>query len=94
MDIFKASPEAIQDAAAALRAGALVAFPTETVYGLGADAANEAAVAKVFAAKGRPRLQRRKAPNARGPSPTAALPLTASLSTSMRTSSFSNQQAT
>ncbi len=37
-----------------LRAGELVAFPTETVYGLGADAANPAAVAKVFAAKGRP----------------------------------------
>jgi L-threonylcarbamoyladenylate synthase len=37
-----------------LRAGELVAFPTETVYGLGANAANPAAVAKVFAAKGRP----------------------------------------
>jgi len=37
-----------------LRAGGLVAFPTETVYGLGADAANEQAVAKIFAAKGRP----------------------------------------
>ncbi|UCV03263.1 L-threonylcarbamoyladenylate synthase [Dechloromonas denitrificans] len=37
-----------------LRAGKLVAFPTETVYGLGADAANPAAVAKIFAAKGRP----------------------------------------
>jgi L-threonylcarbamoyladenylate synthase len=37
-----------------LRAGELVAFPTETVYGLGADAENEAAVRKVFAAKGRP----------------------------------------
>ena len=37
-----------------LRAGELVAFPTETVYGLGADAANPAAVAKIFAAKGRP----------------------------------------
>lgn len=35
-----------------LRAGELVAFPTETVYGLGADAANPAAVAKIFAAKG------------------------------------------
>jgi L-threonylcarbamoyladenylate synthase len=39
---------------AALRAGALVAFPTETVYGLGADATNPAAVAGIFAAKGRP----------------------------------------
>ena len=37
-----------------LRAGELVAFPTETVYGLGADAANPTAVAKIFAAKGRP----------------------------------------
>ena len=37
-----------------LRAGDLVAFPTETVYGLGADAANPEAVAKIFAAKGRP----------------------------------------
>jgi L-threonylcarbamoyladenylate synthase len=52
--IVKASPEAIQDAAAALRAGALVAFPTETVYGLGADATNARAVAAVFGAKGRP----------------------------------------
>ena len=37
-----------------LRAGELVAFPTETVYGLGADAANPEAVARIFAAKGRP----------------------------------------
>ncbi|MDR3086839.1 MAG: threonylcarbamoyl-AMP synthase [Azoarcus sp.] len=37
-----------------LQSGELVAFPTETVYGLGADAANPAAVAKIFAAKGRP----------------------------------------
>jgi len=37
-----------------LKAGGLVAFPTETVYGLGADARSEAAVARVFAAKGRP----------------------------------------
>jgi len=41
-------------AAAILRAGGLVAFPTETVYGLGADASNPAAVARIFAAKGRP----------------------------------------
>ena len=45
---------AISTCAAALQAGELVAFPTETVYGLGADAGNDAAVAKVFAAKGRP----------------------------------------
>ena len=44
----------IERAASLLRAGALVAFPTETVYGLGADARNPAAVAKIFAAKGRP----------------------------------------
>jgi L-threonylcarbamoyladenylate synthase len=44
----------IPRAAAALRAGELVAFPTETVYGLGADATNPAAVAMIFAAKGRP----------------------------------------
>ena len=41
-------------AVALLQAGELVAFPTETVYGLGADAANPAAVARIFAAKGRP----------------------------------------
>ncbi len=44
----------IEKAVALLRRGELVAFPTETVYGLGADAANPAAVAKIFAAKGRP----------------------------------------
>ncbi len=44
----------IERAASLLRAGELVAFPTETVYGLGADARNPAAVAKIFAAKGRP----------------------------------------
>ena len=44
----------IERAVALLRAGELVAFPTETVYGLGADASNPVAVAKIFAAKGRP----------------------------------------
>ena len=44
----------VHRAAELLRAGELVAFPTETVYGLGADAANPQAVAKIFAAKGRP----------------------------------------
>lgn len=44
----------ITQAVATLRAGGLVAFPTETVYGLGADANNDDAVKKVFAAKGRP----------------------------------------
>jgi L-threonylcarbamoyladenylate synthase len=42
------------DAAANLLAGGLVAFPTETVYGLGADACNEMAVARIYSAKGRP----------------------------------------
>ncbi|MHB1495790.1 MAG: L-threonylcarbamoyladenylate synthase [Acidithiobacillus sp.] len=45
---------AVQEAAAVLHRGGLVAFPTETVYGLGADAENPAAVARIFAAKGRP----------------------------------------
>jgi L-threonylcarbamoyladenylate synthase len=45
---------AVAEAVAVLRRGGLVAFPTETVYGLGADARNPAAVARVFAAKGRP----------------------------------------
>lgn len=44
----------IEGAAALLAAGEVVAFPTETVYGLGADATSEAAIAKIFAAKGRP----------------------------------------
>jgi L-threonylcarbamoyladenylate synthase len=48
------TPAGIERATAILRAGGLVAFPTETVYGLGADASNPAAVAKIFAAKGRP----------------------------------------
>jgi len=47
-------PVSITAAAAALKAGRLVAFPTETVYGLGADADQTAAVAAIFAAKGRP----------------------------------------
>ena len=47
-------PADITQAAATLRAGKLVAFPTETVYGLGADASNPEAIKKVFAAKGRP----------------------------------------
>ncbi|MEM7754851.1 MAG: L-threonylcarbamoyladenylate synthase [Planctomycetota bacterium] len=47
-------PEAIAEAVGRLRAGGLVAFPTETVYGLGADALNTDAVMRVFAAKGRP----------------------------------------
>lgn len=50
----KSIDEQIQHAVATLKAGRLVAFPTETVYGLGADAHNSAAVKKVFAAKHRP----------------------------------------
>ncbi|MCW5262489.1 L-threonylcarbamoyladenylate synthase [Verminephrobacter eiseniae] len=48
-------PRAIAAAARALRSGALLGLPTETVYGLAADAGNDAAVAQIFAAKGRPR---------------------------------------
>ena len=47
---------AIARAAELLRAGGVVAFPTETVYGLGADATNDRAVARIFAVKGRPRF--------------------------------------
>jgi L-threonylcarbamoyladenylate synthase len=48
------SEDNLQQAARLLRQGGLVAFPTETVYGLGADASNPAAVRRIFAAKGRP----------------------------------------
>lgn len=48
------APGAVDEAARLLAAGGLVAFPTETVYGLGADAANPDAVAALYAAKGRP----------------------------------------
>jgi L-threonylcarbamoyladenylate synthase len=51
-----ADANAIAEAARILRAGGLVAFPTETVYGLGADATNAAAVARLYAAKGRPKF--------------------------------------
>ena len=49
------APADIGRAVAVLRAGGLIAFPTETVYGLGADASNPEAVKKIYAAKGRPR---------------------------------------
>ena len=52
--VLKADSEAIKAAAAGLAAGGLVAFPTETVYGLGADARNGESVARLYAAKGRP----------------------------------------
>jgi L-threonylcarbamoyladenylate synthase len=48
------APALLADAVARLRAGELVAFPTETVYGLGADASNPEAVRRIFALKGRP----------------------------------------
>ena len=47
-------PEAVAQAARALAAGELLGLPTETVYGLAADAGRDEAVAKIFAAKGRP----------------------------------------
>jgi L-threonylcarbamoyladenylate synthase len=50
------TPAELDRAAALLRDGKLVAFPTETVYGLGADATNDAAVAAIFTAKARPRF--------------------------------------
>jgi L-threonylcarbamoyladenylate synthase len=56
MTTLSTSPEDLRRAAEAIRAGLLVAFPTETVYGLGADAFNPAALARIFAAKGRPRF--------------------------------------
>jgi len=52
--VLKADEASIEDAAACLRQGGLVAFPTETVYGLGADAGNGQAIARLYAAKGRP----------------------------------------
>jgi L-threonylcarbamoyladenylate synthase len=54
LDPASPEPDLIAEAAAVLRAGGLVAFPTETVYGLGANARDPQAVARIFAAKGRP----------------------------------------
>lgn len=56
MTIEKADEQGVARAGRVLRAGGLVAFPTETVYGLGADATQGEAVAAIFAAKGRPRF--------------------------------------
>lgn len=53
--IVEPTPQAINEAAAALRSGDVVAFATETVYGLGADTFNESALMKVYDLKGRPR---------------------------------------
>lgn len=54
--IVSASPEAIAEAGRRIVAGGTVAFPTETVYGLGGDATNDRAVAAIFTAKDRPRF--------------------------------------
>jgi L-threonylcarbamoyladenylate synthase len=54
--VREATPSAVAAAARIIRGGGLVAFPTETVYGLGANAENDEAVASIFAAKGRPRF--------------------------------------
>jgi L-threonylcarbamoyladenylate synthase len=52
--VSRCTADAMTSAAASIKDGNLVAFPTETVYGLGADASQEKAVAKIYAAKGRP----------------------------------------
>ena len=54
--IRRPDPQTLAAAGRIVRAGGLVAFPTETVYGLGADATNDRAVAAIFEAKGRPRF--------------------------------------
>lgn len=56
MELLPVSDESLAKGAALLRGGGLVAFPTETVYGLGGDAFNARALAKIFEAKGRPRF--------------------------------------
>ena len=56
MRLAEPTAESVAEAARLLRGGQLVAFPTETVYGLGGDATNERAVAAIFEAKGRPQF--------------------------------------
>jgi L-threonylcarbamoyladenylate synthase len=56
MILLDISPQSLSQAAQVIRSGGLAAFPTETVYGLGADAYNSEAVVKIFEAKGRPRF--------------------------------------
>ncbi len=56
MSVVEATAQSIAQGAETLRAGGLVAFPTETVYGLGGDATNERAVAAIFEVKGRPQF--------------------------------------
>ena len=53
-ELLPVTPESLARAGSLIRAGALVAFPTETVYGLGANALDADAVGRIFAAKGRP----------------------------------------
>ena len=54
IDAASPAPEKLEAAAQIIKNGGLVAFPTETVYGLGADATDEAAAKKIYSAKGRP----------------------------------------
>ena len=54
LDSDRIKEEELKEAAQILREGGLVAFPTETVYGLGANALDEEAAKKIYAAKGRP----------------------------------------
>jgi len=54
IDLNKEFEKGIEEGARLIQQGDVVAFPTETVYGLGANALDEKAVAKIFAAKGRP----------------------------------------
>ena len=56
MNVVEPTAQSIAEAARLLQRGDLVAFPPETVYGLGGDATNERAVAAIFEAKGRPRF--------------------------------------
>lgn len=56
MNVIAQNPATVEDAAALLRAGRLCAFPTETVYGLGADATDVDAVLSIYETKGRPRF--------------------------------------
>ncbi|USG62913.1 L-threonylcarbamoyladenylate synthase [Sneathiella marina] len=53
-EVLQPDPAGLERAAEQIKSGGLIAFPTETVYGLGADASNDTAVARIYAAKGRP----------------------------------------
>jgi tRNA A37 threonylcarbamoyladenosine synthetase subunit TsaC/SUA5/YrdC len=56
MSLVKANPTTVKQAATIIKKGGLVAFPTETVYGLGADAFNSMAVAQIYEVKKRPKF--------------------------------------